>query len=607
MKRPYDSTMDILRLLRDLDFIWPPFGSERDLMALKKIAKRYARKGILSRRLLDRARMLLERNFALKNGSFAELHDIYPDLIRVTVNMMDDPNRILDALPSHRKIRMGDGGTWMVPLTVSNAYRLESAVCIAPGLRLWMEDQGVVNPLPHLPNLRRELYPFQHHGVEYIEAKNGRALVADEMGLGKTIQALGWASIHRDKRPIVVVCPASIKHNWVREVKLTLNAERCYVCESRSPDSVNRMQRSTFIIINYDILPSWVKVLKKLEPKILIVDEVHYIKTASAKRTEAVLNLGQSIPHVIALSGTPIVNNPAEIWTTIHLLDEELFPSFRDFAFRYCDPKRGYRKMEYKGAEHMEELHKILTTTVMIRRSKAEVLKELPPKVRTVIPFPLTGKDLDEYRMAEQEFTSWLAQEITDPRKLSNSLRAQALVKTGYLKRLCARAKLKQVTEWIEEYLELEEKLVVFGIHHVVMDFLKDRYPESSMITGSVPNRQRQVEVDRFQRDPKVRLFLGNIQAAGVGITLTAAKATSFVELGWTPGEHRQAEDRVHRIGQKADSVQAFYLIAEGTIEERICEILDKKDKVVNRILAGKAPDRDSMLTELLMNYRRGK
>ena len=210
----------------------------------------------------------------------------------------------------------------------------------------------------------------------------------------------------------------------------------------------------------------------------------------------------------------------------------------------------------------------------MIRRLKKDVLKELPEKTRVIVPLNI---DIKKYVQAEIDFI-----------KLGEVKKAIQLVKLGYLKRLAAELKMKLVISWIDNFLgESDGKLIIFGIHKIIIKELQEHYSKISVVVdGSVSHSKRQDAVKQFQENNETRLFIGNIQAAGTAITLTAADTVAFVELDWVPGNHTQAEDRAHRIGQK-NNVTVYYLIAKGTIEEDLCKIIQKKAKIISSILDG--------------------
>jgi len=434
--------------------------------------------------------------------------------------------------------------------------------------------------------------PYQQKAVRKIDHFNGRALLADEMGLGKTIETLLWIKKHPEKKPVVIVCPASLKWMWndfiYNILKIRCEILNGQVPKKRSAELRRAMEKvlykHTFIIVNYEILQHWTPYLKDLSPEILVIDECHYQKNRGAKRTKAVWRLSKDIPNVIAISGTPLTNRPAELWTTLRLIRPKEYKSFTTFAFRYCKPVLRHWGWEYKGASNIKELHRKLKSTMMIRRLKKDVLKELPDKTRHVIPFEIERKEYDE---ALNNFITWLSKKSIS--KANKAKKAQQLVQLGCLKRLAAELKMESVFCWIDNFLqESDGKLVLFCTHRKVVQQLHDRYYKKSVVVqGGVSNSKRARRVRAFQNNKKIRLFIGNIKAAGVGITLTAASSLAFVELDWVPGNHTQAEDRIHRIGQK-NAANIYYLIAKDTIEEHLCKLLQEKQKILAATLDGK-------------------
>lgn len=426
-------------------------------------------------------------------------------------------------------------------------------------------------------------YTYQIKGVRKLHQFGGRGLCADEMGLGKSFQALLYALRHPEARPVIVVCPASLKWNWEREALVHVGM-RAEVLEGTRPPKEGIVTPHNLIVINYDILRFWLPYLIGLEPKLVIIDESQMLGSRTSKRTKSVKTLCYGIPHVLALSGTPLTNRPAELWPTLNILRPDLFPSFFPFAMRHAGARRAPWGWEFKGASHLSELHDKLKQTLMIRRLKKDVLKDLPSKRRCIVPLPLS--DPAEYERAVKDFLGWLADR--NPVKLQSAEKAQQLTKLGYLKWLAGMLKLPAVMEWVDNFFaETDEKLVLFAIHKAVITQLHDRYKKLCVVVdGSVVGKKRQLAVDQFQRDKKTRLFIGNVQAAGKGLTLTKASTVALAEIGWTPGEHTQAEDRAHRIGT-VKKVTAYYLVSKGTIEEKLLEILQAKQKVLNKTLDG--------------------
>lgn len=451
--------------------------------------------------------------------------------------------------------------------------------------------------------MKTTLYKYQKQGVRGIEGFGLRALLADEMGLGKTIQFLAsFRRNHKSCTPTVVVCPASLKWNWAREAMMHIGC-RAEVLEGRTPPPSSRLHpRHRLLVLNYEILPYWMDWLKDLDPQLVGIDECQYIKNREAQRTQAVKELCRGIPHVVMMSGTPLTSRPAELWPALNILQPGVFDAFTTYAWDYCQPRMGRRGWEYKGATNLDELHETLETTCMIRRRKVDVLDQLPEKTRVVIPFELPRKSYAEYTYAEMNFTRWLAKTKGKARARRASKAAQ-LTRLGYLKRLAAELKYKQTVEWIDTFFdESDGKLVVFGIHQRIIKPLVERYGKLAVfVDGSVTGRKRQVAVDKFQENANTRLFIGNLKAAGVGLNLTAAHTVGFGELGWTPGEHTQGEDRIHRIGQR-DAATCYYLVARGTIEEDLCRILQEKQAILEATLDGKGSGDDLDIFDQLMN-----
>ena len=438
----------------------------------------------------------------------------------------------------------------------------------------------------------KELFRFQAECVnemEWFSSDAGtRTLLAAEPGLGKTIMATAWLRAHREAWPAVVVCPASVKWVWEREGRE--GGLFPTVLEGAKADRT--VDGEIAIVVNYDVLAVWLPVLRAARPRTVILDECHYCSSPKAKRTAAVVQLCRGVPNVLALSGTPMVNRPRELFSVLHLLRPDEFPRRWDFLYRFCDPKVTPWGVKFDGASNAEELNQLLLSTVMVRRTKIECLPDLPPKLRDTVPLPLS--DPAEYERAEEDFLAWLRG--IDEGKARRAAKVEAMAKVGYLLRLAAKLKMRAALNWIEDWLEESgEKLVVFGHHTDVLHGLTEKLSRWNpvLIDGSVPTGKRAALVDRFQADPDCRLFVGNIQAAGTGLTLTAASTVAFVESSWRPGEVNQAEDRCHRIGT-TEPVWCHHLVARGTMEDRQRRIIAEKQRMLDAVLDGVPSDADS-------------
>ncbi len=460
--------------------------------------------------------------------------------------------------------------------------------------------------------LLTDLYPYQKQGIKRLLKFDGRALLADEMGLGKSIQSIGYYAQTADRyrgRPVVVVCPAGLRFNWQNEFRQHAGVA-AVVLEGRVAKPETPTGAAAYIV-GYEIIgratdpKSWSRFLKKLKPFLIVVDECHKIKSRTAQQTRNVFGLGKKVPHRICMSGTPIVNMPAELWTVLHFLRPDKYPGFRQYADRYCRPERKPWGWEFKGADNLDELHADLLTTMMIRRLKSDVLHQLPPKVRHVVPLAIVRRG--EYKEAFDNFIRWIRR--FKGHKLRAVQRAKVLAQSGYLLRLAAELKLPAVLEWTATWLADNpgKKLILFAKHLPVLDAIYQRFHKQAvLIQGSVAMRKREAAVTAFQKDAKTRLFVGQIDAAGTGWNGTAASAVAFAEFDWRPGIMRQAEDRGHRIGQHR-ALDCFYLTAHGTFEEKVAGVIQDKQAVANQVLDGAKGGNDEMsVYDMLMTAIKG-
>ena len=508
--------------------------------------------------------------------------------------------QLIKSLPGRRF--HPDKKYWTAIITADSIKKLKDAgFVIDTELEKLLHQAEEIEKEIEVSGLKKQLFPFQKVGVAFIEKRNGRALIADEMGLGKTIQAAAWLQLHPEKRPAIILCPASLKLNWAKELRDTLSTkDKVQILQGTKPYPITE----DIIIINYDILNSWVETLQAINPQVLIIDEAYCVKNSSAIRTKATKKLAKGIPHIIALTGTPIVNRPVEGFNIFQILDRNLFPNFWTYVHRYCEARHNGFGWDFSGATNKEELNQILTSTIMIRRRKADVLKDLPEKLYSFVPMELANET--EYRIAEEEFIEYL-RGVKGKEAAEKAKKAEHLVKIEALKQLAVKGKMKQAINWIRDFIEDGSKLVVFAVHKEVIDKLMNEFKDVAVkLYGECSQKERNEAVERFQNDPNIKLFIGNIQAAGVGLTLTAASAVAFLELPWTPGELQQAEDRCHRIGQK-NAVNIYYLLAENSVEYKLARLLDKKKKVLSAVIDGKLVEEKSLISELIESYQEGK
>lgn len=438
-----------------------------------------------------------------------------------------------------------------------------------------------------MKKLRIKLRKFQHEGLDFVTRHNGRALIGDEMGLGKTIQSIAWwAKYSQQASPLIVICPASVKPNWKREI-YKVTGQSCIVLMGRPARRRQKIELNgrQIVVVNYDILHAWAPSLKALNPRCVIFDEAQYVKNRGAQRSMATKAVARKAKYCIGLTGTPLSSRPAELWNILNIIKPQEWGEWLPYAMRYCGPQKTPWGWTYRGATRVKELRARLLKSCMIRRLKSQVLRQLPAKQRHTIVLEMKGRK--EYEAAERDLVAWLHK--TNAAKAKKARKAQHLTRISYLRKMVAEKKLDAVIEWIEAFLEGgQSKLVVFAIHKDIVNALHKHFQKCSVkVYGEITGHKRQVAIDLFNQDNQIRLLFGNIQAAGVGLTLVSAADVAFVELPWTPADVQQAEDRVHRIGQTR-GVNCWFLVTEDTIEHDLCRSIQRKQKIVTSILAGR-------------------
>jgi SWI/SNF-related matrix-associated actin-dependent regulator of chromatin subfamily A-like protein 1 len=500
--------------------------------------------------------------------------------------------------------------TWIAPEALTLLQEIREEHARAAGL---VELSGATEaPLDEAvaPTLGGELKPFQRAGVRYLLSQR-RAFLADEQGLGKTIEAL--ATLEADNAyPAIVVCPASLKLNWLRELSLWLphrSARALTGTRGSAP-----IEPADVTVVNYDIVAARLPALSAIAPRALVLDESHYCKNAAAKRTQAVQQLSTAVPRdglVLALTGTPVMNRPPELISQLRILGR-----LADFGSGAQFGKR------FRGADAHLRLHWHLRARCFARRLKADVLPQLPAKTRAVVPIELDNEP--EYRLAERDLVAWLQSQPLDlhelDAKVAAALRAERLVRLNALKLLAARGKLHSALAWIHDFLSSGERLVVFAHHREIQRALLERFPHALHILGADSPVARDAALQAFQAPdstgdgtanggPDSRPGAGNqlivcsIEVAGHGITLTRSSNVAFLELDWTPAKHDQAEDRCHRIGQE-DTVNASYLLAAGTVDETIATLLERKRAVIGAVTDGLEQDEEGVVDALVRELR---
>jgi SNF2 family DNA or RNA helicase len=462
-----------------------------------------------------------------------------------------------------------------------------------------------------IPGLRATLLDYQKAGVNYI-TKVKKGFIADEMGLGKTLQAI--AAIEKQHAyPCVVVCPPTLVLNWQKEYARWLPHRDCQVVENRKEIP----QNYEVLVVGYSNIAHWAEQLKGKNG--YVFDESHYCKNGTSQRTKAAKKIaagaGPEVP-VILLTGTPITNRPAEYAPQLGIIGQlSKFGGEWGFYRRYCDAFRDkWGQWHLEGASNLDELNDRLRSTCYIRRTKDQVLTELPPVVHDPVVVDGGAVAMKEYRKAERDIVQYLvdrAVEIAEELGLSPKsaavqarLKAEAnqhLVRISILRRLAAKAKMPAIEEWIEGRLAESRKVVVAAHHRDIVDTLADKYG-GYKIQGEMEVGDIEAAKEAFQTDPNAKVMVLSIQAAKTGHTLTASQDVLFVELPWTPADVDQTYSRCHRIGQTG-SVTATYLLLNGSIDEEIYNLIERKRSVVNQATdGGDAETEEVSVSQLIMS-----
>lgn len=453
-----------------------------------------------------------------------------------------------------------------------------------------------------------DLFPFQATGAQWLAPKQ-QALLCDEMGLGKSAQAIRAADMVGAEN-ILVFCPASVRVNWEREFERFSPMDRpCSVIFS----SKDKVPQGGVVIVSYDLAVNLADKLKRVEWDLLVLDEAHYLKERSAKRTRAIYGRGPKWPGIAAhakrvwrLTGTPAPNNASELWTHLNTAGVVAEP-FWDFTYRYCSGWEGGYGYQITGHKNTEELKRRMQP-ILLRRTKEEVMPDLPPIRYTEVTVERSAVELDpvffeQVHKAGGE-TQLLDQITVADQTLRTALSAISItarqpnedrlaVLEGLapsmvtLRRYIGMAKLPACLDIIEEELKANPKfkIVLFAVHQSVIEGARERLAKYGAVTlyGATPARKRQFNIDRFSKDPKCRVFVGNVQAAGTGINLTTTNEAAFLEQSWVPAENAQAAMRVHRIGQtRPVRIRIFSL--HRSVDEQVQATLTRKMRELARI-----------------------
>jgi len=423
--------------------------------------------------------------------------------------------------------------------------------------------------------------PPLNHQKEAVQklVENKKFILADDMGLGKTTSTI-IAALETGAKKILIICPATLKINWKREIE-NYTDKSIFIAEGK-----NFSTEHDFVIINYDIIKNFHDIKKKSESQInnanfdlVVVDEAHYIKNPQAQRTKLINDIVKKVDRLWLLTGTPMTSRPIDYYNLLSLVDSPVAKNWMAYVIRYCSGYQfrvGPRKVwNVMGASNLEELRD-RTSSLLLRRLKEDVL-DLPDKIITPVYLRLKSK---EYEELMGEYYNWYEKNPEE----SKSLTVQ-FTKLTKVRQIIADEKTNQTIELAENILEQGKKVIIFCNFTNSLNKICEHFGKSAVkLDGSMSKPERQLAVDQFQENEKITVFVGNIKAAGVGITLTSAEAVIMNDLSFLPSDHSQAEDRAYRYGQK-NNVLVYYPIFENTIEGIIYDILNQKKNVIATVM----------------------
>ena len=436
---------------------------------------------------------------------------------------------------------------------------------------------------------------YQIDAVKFFDANKGKAINADDMGLGKTAEDIGYGIVNKEIKPILIICPSQLKINWGREIEKWTHDTNFEIIEGVTP---YKLSSCRWYIINYDILfdhrktvirrtakrtikelHGWFETFQKMPLKLIIIDECHYLGNSKSDRTKAVKSLYKKLKNcgIIPTSGSPILKRPLQFFPVLNLTAPNVFPSEWKYKMDFCDPTHNGFGWQFKGASNVKRLARLIKP-IMIRRMKSDagIMDELPPIRRILTPVEPDLSMLKKYNIRRDKLIG----------KVDILNKKQFDLEYSQIKKIAYEMKLKGVMVWIDDYIANGAKFIVF-LHHVApIEALEKHFGAScTSIYGKHSAKQKQKNADKFNDDPSCKLCIFQIKSA-VGLNMVSAAAVGFLEFGDSSLEHCQAEDRIHRKGQRADKLFAFYFVTEGTDDIPMMNMLEREDKTVHKILS---------------------
>lgn len=516
-------------------------------------------------------------------------HEVVPRVAKKYISIVDG---FADKLMESKHLTKPPEKIWCEKLLCESemAYHIwgkifeteKNSAMWVPKSAIIQEEKKLNRQIDYSPYDNRPPLPHQKEAIEKLLA-NDKFILADDMGLGKTTSAI-IASLESGAKKVLIICPASLKINWQREIE-NYSDKKTLIVEGRKWGST-----FNYYIINYDIVKNYhstetpeigqenTNLIANEKFDLAIVDEAHYISNTTAQRTKLINDILKNIPKVWLLTGTPMTSKPINYYNLLRIVNSNVTLNWQGYVKRYCG---GYQFTVNKkkiwntnGATNLDEL-RMRTKNLVLRRMKTDIL-DLPDKIITPIFLDLKSTYYDE------ELEDFLRITSEAKNKESLSVTINRLMK---VRQIISQEKIDYTCEIIDRCLEQGKKVIVFTNFTMSLDMLHEKYKKNSVVLdGRMSKDKRQQSVDRFQNEDKVKIFISNIVAGGVGITLTAAEVVIMNDLSFVPAHHSQAEDRAFRYGQKKN-VLVYYPIFENTIEKIVYNMLQKKKNIIDQVM----------------------
>lgn len=472
----------------------------------------------------------------------------------------------------------------------------------------------LIDNLPLLKKPRSYQMDYLYYAVNHGNHINGSSV-----GTGKSLCSVLYAEM-LDLFPCMVVCPASVKSGWLREWKETNPNRRVSIISTSSPPEDFE---ADVIVINYDILGKRVTKengktsleirldgMKKKSFSLVIADEIHFLKNRKSIRSKSFKKLIHKVPSVIGLTGTLIMNRPAELLNILMLIEriKEIAPNdqYHHYFFeRYCNMKETNFGMDISGASNIKELNRLLKECCYFQVSKRDALKELPPISENVVECEITNKRA--YKKAKGDLLQFIEDKFKDEEKVEKAARAEFLVKLSTLKQLSLEGKEKFIKKWVEEWMEAneEEKLLVFASQSTILTKIAEEFKEGLLITGGTTTKKRDEILQKFFSQKESRVLFANIGCLGTGVDglQKVCSNMAILELPPRPSDLVQVIGRLERSGQE-NPVTIQYLLSPETIDQDLWEMLKGKKDVTDMLNKGFQDDTSLMILQKYKNER---